>query len=250
MTAQWRKSIDDSLRERPTMLSSEADWISMYFARQDDHALGTVLNVGSSTAEFRQRMQSFIEDRVFRPLSTRGVRVIHTDIKAADGVDVVADIMKDDDLERLRGLGAKTILCSNMLEHVPSPSRMAERLIALVPPGGILVVTVPNSYPYHPDPIDNRLRPDIDQLRRLFRPLTLVDATIVEGATEAQAILTNPALLPRRLLRTFFPLPRFGKWLSALDRWRWLFKRYKVTCVVLLKPPHYESAKSRAVVGA
>ena len=62
--------------------------------------------------------------------------------------------MNDDDLGRLRSLKGKTILCSNLLEHVPSPSRMAERITGLVPPGGVLLVTVPNSYPYHPDPID------------------------------------------------------------------------------------------------
>src|SRR6478736_10085529 len=133
------------------VLANEAEWLSVYFAEKDNDALGTVLNIGSSTAEFR-RKQVFIEEKIFRPLARRGVPVVHTDIKAADGVDVVADIMNDDDLERLRSLKPKTILCSNMLEHVPSPSSMAERLATLVPPGGVLLVTVPNSYPYHPDP--------------------------------------------------------------------------------------------------
>ena len=218
------------------MLPIEAEWISNYFARRDNSALGTVLNVGSSTADFRQRSQSFIDDWIFRPLSGRGVKVIHTDIKAAQGVDVVADIMNDDDLARLRALNARTVLCSNMLEHVPSAPKMALRLTELVPPGGILVVTVPNSYPYHPDPIDTLLRPDVEQLSRMFGSLKLIDAAIVEGTTEAQAIFRQPLLLPRRLLRSLSPLPRFNKWLSALDRWRWLFRHYRVTCVVLMKP--------------
>jgi SAM-dependent methyltransferase len=218
------------------MLSSEAKWISAYFALQDNAVLGTVLNIGSSTAEFREQKQSFIDEKIFRPLARRGVPVVHTDIKAANGVDIVADIMNDDDLERLRSLGAKTILCSNMLEHVPSASRMAERLATLVPPGGVLLVTVPNSYPYHPDPIDTLLRPDTTQLSGLFRQLTLLDGGIVEGPTAAQELAKNPMLLPRRLARSFIPFPRFGTWLSTLDRWRWLFRHYKATCVVLLKP--------------
>jgi methyltransferase family protein len=218
------------------MLPSEAKWISAYFALQDDAVLGTVLNIGSSTAEFREQKQSFIDEKIFRPLARRGVPVVHTDIKAANGVDIIADIMNDDDLERLRSLGAKTILCSNMLEHVPSASRMAERLATLVPPGGVLLVTVPNSYPYHPDPIDTLLRPDTTQLSALFRQLKLLDGGIVEGPTAAQELAKNPMLLPRRLARSFIPFPRFGTWLSTLDRWRWLFSHYKATCVVLWKP--------------
>jgi hypothetical protein len=218
------------------MLPSEAKWISAYFELQDNAALGTVLNIGSSTAEFREQKQSFIDEKIFRPLARRGVPVVHTDIKAANGVDIVADIMNDDDLERLRSLEAKTILCSNMLEHVPSASRMAERLATLVPPGGVLLVTVPNSYPYHPDPIDTLLRPDTTQLSGLFRQLKFLDGGIVEGPTVAQEFAKNPMLLPRRVARSFIPFPSFGTWLSTLDRWRWLFRHYKATCVVLLKP--------------
>jgi SAM-dependent methyltransferase len=218
------------------VLPNEAIWLSAYFAQKDNDALGTILNIGSSTAEFRQQKQSFIEEKIFHPLSRRGVPVVHTDIKAAEGVDIVADIMNDEDLERLRSLKAKTILCSNMLEHVPSPLRMAERLTTLVPPGGVLLVTVPNSYPYHPDPIDTLLRPDIEQLSGLFRQLKLLDGGIVEGPTVAQEFVRNPLLLPRRVARSFIPLPRFGIWLSTLDRWRWLFRHYRATCIALWKP--------------
>lgn len=218
------------------MLPSEAKWLSAYFAGKDNDSLGTVLNIGSSTAEFRRYTQSFIDEQIFGPLAQRGVPVVHTDIKAADGVDIVADIMNDEDLERLRRLGAKTILCSNMLEHVPSAARMAERLTRLVPPGGVLLVTVPNSYPYHPDPIDTMLRPDIVQLSALFRQLTFVDGGIVEGPTAAQEFVKKPILFPRLVARTFIPFPRFGIWLSTLDRWRWLFRHYRATCVALWRP--------------
>jgi hypothetical protein len=218
------------------VLVSEAKWLSAYFAQRDNDALGTVLNIGSSTADVRTRIQSFVDEQIFRPLAQRGVPVVHTDIKAADGVDIVADIMNDDDLERLRGLKAKTILCSNMLEHVPLPLPMAERLAALVPPGGVLLVTVPNSYPYHPDPIDTLLRPDIEQLSSLFRQLKLLDGRIVEGPTVAQELVNDPFLLPRRVARTIIPFPKFGSWLSALDRWRWLFRHYKATCIALWRP--------------
>jgi SAM-dependent methyltransferase len=218
------------------MLLSEAQWISNYFARNDNKTLGTVLNIGSSTADFRERKQSFIGEQIFRPLARRGVPVIHSDVKAADGVDIVADIMNDLDLERLRNVQAKTILCSNMLEHVPSAPQMAERLASLVPPGGVLLVTVPNSYPYHPDPIDTLLRPDAKQLGSLFGQLTMLDERIVEGPTACEEMIKAPSLLLRRIARSFIPFSRFDIWLSTLDRWRWLFRHYRATCVVLRKP--------------
>jgi hypothetical protein len=218
------------------MLQSEAHWISDYFEARTNEAIGIVLNIGSSTADFRECKQSFIDAKIFRPLVKRGIPVVHSDIKAADGVDIVADIMNDGDLERLRALKAKTILCSNMLEHVPSAQLMAERLASLLPPGGVILVTVPNSYPYHPDPIDTLLRPDAKQLGTLFRQLEFVDGSIVDGPTMSEELMKNPSLLPRRIARSFIPFPRFGVWLSTLDRWRWLFRHYRATCVVLCKP--------------
>jgi hypothetical protein len=218
------------------MFSNEAGWIATYFARQDNETIGTVLNIGSSTAHYRKHKQPFIDEQIFRPLAQRGVPVIHSDIKADDGVDVVADIMNDGDLERLRLLKAKTILCSNMLEHVPAPLQMAERLASLVPPGGVILVTVPNSFPYHPDPIDTLLRPDAGELGKLFGQLRMLDGSIVDGPTAAEEMMEQPWLLPRRIARTLIPFPRFGSWLSALDWWRWLFRNYRATCVVLSRP--------------
>jgi SAM-dependent methyltransferase len=225
------------------MFSNEARWIAEYFAGHSNEAIGTVLNIGSSTADYRKRKQPFIDEQIFRPLAQRGVPVIHSDVKADDGVDVVADIMNDSDLERLRGLEAKTIICSNMLEHVPAPAPMAARLASLVPPGGVILVTVPNSFPYHPDPIDTLLRPDTSQLGGLFAQLRMLEGSIVEGPTASQEMMKHPWLLPRRVARSLLPFPRFGSWLSALDWWRWLFRHYKATCVVLSRPLATEATR-------
>jgi hypothetical protein len=228
------------------MFSNEARWIAKYFSSRSNEAIGTVLNIGSSTADYRERTQPFIDEQIFQPLLQRGVPVIHSDIKADDGVDAIADIMNDSDLERLRRLNAKTIICSNMLEHVPAPAPMAERLASLVPPGGVILVTVPNSFPYHPDPIDNLLRPDASQLGRMFAQLRMVEGSIIEGPTVSQEIMREPSLFPRRVARSLLPFPRIGPWLSALDWWRWLFRHYKATCVVLSRPLATEANRPMA----
>ncbi len=218
------------------MLLREAEWLAEYFAGRTNAELGTVLNLGSSTADFREQVQPFIEDLIFSPLKVRGVPIIHTDIKADAGVTVVADILEDGDLKRLADLGAKTILCSNVLEHVPDSLAFADRLARLIPPGGALVVTVPSSYPYHPDPIDNMLRPSAQQLKGMFVDLELQTSGIAIGPTLTQEFAAKPSLLARRLARTFVPLPRVGGWLSTLHRWGWLFRPYQATCAVFAKP--------------
>lgn len=205
-------------------------------ARQDNESIGSVLNVGSSTAEFRERRQFFIDEKIFPALAKKGIPVVHSDIKEADGVDIVADIMNDDDLKRLRSPKAKTVLCSKMLEHVPSAPMMVERLACLLPPGGVMLVTVPNSYLNHPAPIDTLLRPDTGELGKLFGQLMMIHGSIVNGLTESEELIKDPSLFPRRIARTFIPFLRFGIWLSTLDRWRWLFSHYRARCVVLSKP--------------
>ena len=218
------------------MLLREAEWLAQYFGRRSNAELGSILNIGSSTADFRERVQPFIEELIFRPLNERGVPVIHTDIKADEGVSVVADILSDDDLSRLADLGAKTILCSNVLEHVPDRRAFADRLTRITPKGGTLLVTVPSSYPYHPDPIDNMFRPDAQQLKAMFADLEMRMSGVVDGPTLMQEFVAKPSLLLRRLGRTVLPLPRVGGWLSTVHRWGWLFRPYRAICAVFVRP--------------
>jgi hypothetical protein len=217
------------------MLQPEAEWISRYLAGQPADTLGTVLNLGSSTATFRRSIQPYIQALIFDPLKRRQIRVVHTDLKDEDGETLPADIYRDDDLAVLKALRPRTVLCSNMLEHVPSATAMATRIAMLVPSGGTLIVTVPRSYPYHPDPIDTLLRPDIEGIVAMFPDFALVEGTIVDGDTYLTEIRRHPSLLARRLARTLLPLLGARQWLSALDRWRWLFRRYAISCAVLAK---------------
>jgi hypothetical protein len=56
-----------------------------------------------------------------------------------------------------------------MLEHLTiAPEEAACHLLDLCEPGGFLLVTVPRTFRYHPDPIDNLYRPSADELADLF----------------------------------------------------------------------------------
>ncbi len=218
------------------MLSAEAEYLGRYFSSRPGKTMGPVLNLGSSTGDFRARVQPVIDQLIFRPLAARGVPVVHADIKSDAGVDLVADILDEDGFARMQSVGARTILCSNVLEHVPERARFMARLADLTPPGGTLIVTVPSSYPYHPDPIDNRFRPTLAELRGCFPELDLVDGAVVSGPTLLQEFIAGPELLPRRLASSLMPFPRPGRWLSSLDRWRWLFRAYTAAYAVLVRP--------------
>lgn len=218
------------------MLLREAEWLGRYLSAQNTDQLGTVINLGSSTAAFRKVRQPFVEERVFAPLLGRGVPVIHSDLKDEDGETLSANILEQEGLQRLQAIGARTILCCNMLEHVPCVRTMATQIRRLTPPGGLLILTVPNSYPYHCDPTDNLFRPDIQGLYSLFPEFDLREAVVLEAQRLIDDLRQNPWLVPRHLLRSICPVPGMRKWLSALDRWRWLLRPYKVTCIVLKHP--------------
>src|SRR5437764_497660 len=114
------------------MFEAEAAWLENLLSERTPEALSPLLNVGSSTRYFRQTEQPWTERRLFAPLKARGVKVIHLDSRAGDGIDIRADILSDADLPRIRALAVKSILCCNILEHVRDPKALAARCIEIV----------------------------------------------------------------------------------------------------------------------
>jgi hypothetical protein len=218
------------------MLPSEACWLRDALAAIPAAELSPLLNLGSSTALFRQVDQPYIDGEIFAPLRARGVAVIHCDLKQEQGVDLACDFLAAQVPPEIAAISPCAVFCTNMLEHVVSPPAAASRLADILPSGGLLFLTVPNSFPYHPDPMDNRFRPDIAALAALFPGWTVVTGQVVADESFAAVIRREPRWGLRNLLRSLVPWPRPGSWLSALHRWAWLFKPYKVTCLVLRKP--------------
>jgi SAM-dependent methyltransferase len=129
-----------------------------------------LLSVGSGGAELRTT-QPWIQRVVYDPLERRGIRVLHHELRPGPGVDVAGDLTERGFLDGLPELGVRSVLCSNVLEHVPNPAEVASALQRAVAPGGYALVSVPRRYPYHPGPVDTLFRPTPDELRRLFPAL-------------------------------------------------------------------------------
>lgn len=218
------------------MFAREAAWIAEALSEADARSLNPLLNVGASTRKFRTEDQPWIQQALIAPLEARGVRFVHLDLKEAEGVDIAADIMSDEGFQRAKAVGGRALLLCNILEHVLDPGALAQRAMALVEPGGLVVVTVPRSYPYHRDPIDTLFRPTPEEVATLFPGATIVKAAILPCGSYRDNVRARPWILLRSVLRFPFPFLGWEKWKRSVGKLYWLFRPYLTTCVVLRTP--------------
>ena len=210
----------------------EADWIWTQLAKLDSPALCPLLNVGSSSANFREKVQPYVDSCIFAPLRERGAVVIHSDIQEESGVDLVGDLNDSAFTADLAGRGFRSILCSSLLEHVVDPSAIATQLERIVPVGGYILVTVPNDFPYHPDPIDTMFRPSVGELAALFPHCEVVIGAILKCGTGWDYVGRNPFTIITKVTKRI--LGGYGL-KGSVSYGPWLFRQALQTCVLLQK---------------
>ena len=216
------------------MFAREARWIADRLAAFPAAAISPLIDIGSSTGEFRTQTQPWIDRDIFAPLAARGVAISHLDAREGDGIDLRGDLLDDADFARLRQRRYRALLCCNILEHVADPAELALRCTELVMPGGIIVVSVPRSYPRHADPIDTLYRPDPGELAGLFRGSTVLAAEIIDvGESYLDEVRRRPWILLRHLARAPFPFLDREKWTASMRKPYWLFHNYRVSAAVL-----------------
>jgi hypothetical protein len=214
----------------------EAKWIAEVPGTLPLEQASPGLDLGSSDLVYRTKTQPWIAERVFEPLTRRGVKIIYSDLKQSAGVDLVADLMSDTDFDRIRVIQPKTVLCCNILEHVVDRSAFAGRLTALVPAGGHLILTAPRSYPYHEDPIDTGFRPTPQVLAALFPAFQIAEVHEFEAGSYRDQVATAPIrILSRHIIRLLFPFVNYKGWRQSAERFSYLFRSYRVSCLLLRK---------------
>jgi hypothetical protein len=215
------------------VFKAEAQWLYRHISAFSADEISPLLNIGSSTREFREVEQPWTNEELFSPLRTHGVSVIHCDFREGDGIDVRADVLNDNDLPRLKALNAKAILCCNILEHVRDPERLAQRCLDIVGAGGLVFVTAPFSYPHHRDPIDTLYRPVPDELAELFAPARMLEGEILDvGESYRDQVKQRPWILLRHVFRAPVPFLGMEKWRRSMGKLYWLRHNYKVTAAV------------------
>ena len=217
------------------MFASEARRLREILLAQDD--ISPLLNLGSSTRAFRERTKPHIETELFAPLRAAGVEVVHCDRKAEDGVDVVGDVLDPALQSALAERGFRCVLLANLLEHVADRPTVAAACERIAGPGGLILATVPSSFPYHADPIDSGYRPSPGELAALFGGSRPILAEEVGGQSYGERLHTSGATVPGELARTLLSMlaaplrPKRAR--ARLDRWRWYGRPYRVSITLL-----------------
>ena len=215
------------------MMRCDAEWLGRTLAGLSTEELSPLLNLGASTRHFRQVEQPYIDELVFRPLEARGVRVVHSDLKAAEGVDLVGDVFDDADFAKLQAAKPRAVICTHMFEHVRDREELSRRLLALLPERGLFFVTVPSSYHEHHDPIDTMYRPTPDQLATLFAGQQILHRSELVGDTYWSHVARRPlTIFFRHFARFFVPFLGWRAWKRSMRKLYWLFHHYKVAAVV------------------
>jgi hypothetical protein len=217
------------------MLAVEAARLCEILIGRDD--ISPLLNLGSSTRAFRELDQPHVERALFAPLRRAGVSIFHCDSKKAEGVDLAGDVSDPEVTRALRARQFRCVLLANLLEHVPDRNAVAAAAEDIVGSTGLILATVPVSYPYHADPIDTLYRPRPAELAGLFARSRVLLAEEIVGPTFGEALSEAGRALPAEVARTLgwlllFPL-RPRSCASKLHRWLWYSRPYRVALVLL-----------------
>lgn len=193
------------------MRKLEADWLRSAIEQAGVAAASPMLHLGSSTAEFREVRRPHIHNHLFAPLQRGGFEVIHADLKSAPGVDLVGDIFDPEFVASLRSRGFRSVLLSNLLEHVSDPRTVARICEEIVGKGGLIFVSGPYDYPFHADPIDTMFRPTPRELATIFTRSELFDSKIIADGGPIGDIVAgggrSVAMFPIKLAWRLFGFP-------------------------------------------
>lgn len=222
------------------MRPKEASTITNALSQFQAGELSPMIEIGSSTAEFRAVTKPHIENNLHKPLRERGIKLITTDLKTGDGIDINGSIYDKDFIARIRELKPCSLLCCNILEHVENPIAFSEICTTILNDSGILVISVPFNYPYHADPLDTLFRPNPDELANLFPGfITIFSAIVIDGSYYEDISRLKLLGALKKLSKDVFNILKLtskGKFSIAKNhRFFWLFKKYKISILVLKK---------------
>jgi hypothetical protein len=128
-----------------------------------------------------------------------------------------------------------------MLEHVRDRAAVTAACEEIVGPGGLILATVPSSFPYHADPIDTGYRPAPDELAAAFHGSEPLLTGEVEGRTYREEIAARGSWLGRELGDTIgfalVALFRPKSFRAHLSRWRWYRRPCRVAIALVRVRP-------------
>lgn len=217
------------------MLVEESIWIRQIIELGFDFQGLIIVNLGSSTAHFREVVQPHIYENILFPVISNGGIFLNQDLKASQGVDLPGDIFDESVQAVLAEYQADLLICSNMLEHLEDPSRFIRALSEIMDRGSSIIVTVPFIYPYHPDPIDNYLRPSPTDLADMFDDFEVIQSAVVKSSNSYFKSISRHGLLGflKLVVRIMLPVRGLHAWIQEWIYLPSIFTHFSVSCVLL-----------------
>lgn len=222
------------------MLIEESIWIGEKIKELSLLNPFPILNIGSSTKEYRTNRQSHIQKNIFNLIPNEAKNVIHLDMKSADGVDLVGDLYDSVFLDEIKKYKVKCILFNNVLMYIDQEQRkkLCKVLYEILEKDGYLIVTNSFIFPPAPDPVESYYRPNPTKLYEdLFQNFELKEAKeITTGYNFYQQLKDKPRLIPIKLLRVFLPFYKFQDWRFMMKYYfNHLKRNYSASCLLLQK---------------
>lgn len=205
-------------RKRSPLNPYWLDWskLRQSVERLIPHASGWLLDVGTSEGPYRE---------VFRPVVERYIGLEYPpsildkqpDLwNILDRAKKSVEVFGDGNRLAFRDACFDTVLCTEVLEHLPDPARVLREMARVLRPGGTLLLTVPFSQPLHELPSDYyRFTPS--SLAHLVREVGLAPELIEPRGNFASAL---GAMLSQFLLRSVGASRRQSDGSVILSRWR------------------------------
>jgi hypothetical protein len=213
----------------------ESEWLGQRLASLPSDQLFPLLNVGSSTEDYRTFQQPWIDQNIFAPIRRRGGEVYHLDMKQARGVDIVGDLLDREFLDRIAQMKVRSVMASSLFQYVTNRQEVADVLLKIVLPGGYIIVSGPQSLPYCPDPIDTMFRPSIEEMYKHFPGTKIVESAIIDSGNWRQwDNRERGRSLARTVVRLIVPFYRPLEWWEV-RRQTYFFKHITAFAIILRK---------------
>jgi SAM-dependent methyltransferase len=163
------------------------DYVASMLPRLD--GLKTVLDVGSVNVNGSPK----------ELIVSRGLNYLGCDLGPGPGVDVTVDMTADFASvdAALAGRRFDLVLALNVLEHVFEPIKALDNMLALVRPGGYVLVAVPCVWDLHAWPYDYcRLNPDFFTKYAETRKVSVVEDSLQLGVRDTREFSTDTKAFP------------------------------------------------------
>lgn len=216
------------------MLIKESIWLKREIEKLGITKGDKILNFGSQSDNFYKYQPQILEN-IIKPTKNLGGIIINYDLFPGKGVDIYGNIFDDNVFTKLKEYKFKYIYLFNVLEHVEQKEELCLRIQKLLDLNGIILVSVPYSYPIHYDPIDNEFRPIPDEVYKLFPEFRSLKADIITDYAFGYYLISNNRYFLKYLIRLFTPFYKFQNWKTEVAKLPYLFKKFKVTVCIIQK---------------